>query len=96
MSITTNYLRSNCGKQWISQQCYRNVSKGKSNGKSDAKRFKSSPWIPRFYIQHKILKQGNPVMSQGEPVISSINYHTSNIPRCIYYLLQVTVQHLLT
>ena len=72
MSITTNYLRSNCSKQWTSQQCYRNVSKGKSNSKSDAKRFKSSPWTPRFYIQPKILKQGNSVMSQGKPVISSI------------------------
>ena len=32
----------------------------------------TSPWTPRFYIQPKIHKQGNP----RRPVISSVNCHT--------------------
>ena len=51
-----------------SQQCYRNVSKGKSNYQNAAKGLKTiSPQITRLYIQPKIHQHGNP----GRTVISS-------------------------
>ena len=42
----------------------------------------TSPRTPRFYIQPKIRKEGNP----GRPVISSVNYHTSNISKYVDYI----------
>ena len=51
-----------------SQQCYRNISKGKSNYENAAKGLKTiSPQITRLYIQPKIHQHGNP----GRTVISS-------------------------
>ena len=41
----------------------------------------SDPRTPRFYIIPKIHKPGNP----GLPVVSSVNYHTANISKCIEY-----------
>ena len=48
------------------------------------------PRTPRFYIQPKIHKQGNP----GRPVISSVNCHTSNISKYVDYHLQPIVQQI--
>ena len=48
------------------------------------------PRTPRFYIQPKIQKQGNP----GRPVFSSVNCHTSNISKYADYHLQPIVQQM--
>ena len=50
----------------------------------------TSPRTPRFYIQPKIHKQGNP----ERPVISSVNCHTSNISKYVNYHLQPIVQQI--
>ena len=50
----------------------------------------TSPWTPRFYIQRKIHKQGNP----GRPAISSVNCHTSDISKYVDYHLQPIVQQI--
>ena len=45
---------------------------------------------PKFYIQPKIHKEGNP----GRPVISSVECHTSNISKYVDFHLQPIVQSL--
>ena len=50
----------------------------------------TSSRTPKFYIQPKIHKQGNP----GRPVISSVNCHTSNISKYVDYQLQPIIQQI--
>ena len=65
--------------------------KGNLITKNIAERLKTtSPQTPRFYIQPKIHKQGNP----RRPAISSIDCHTSNISKYVDYHLQSIVQQI--
>ena len=50
----------------------------------------NSQWHPRFYVQPKKHKVGNP----GRPVISSLNCHTSKISEYVDYHLQWIARHI--
>ena len=60
-----------------------------SNSVSDGLKVESSR-TPRFYIQPKIHKEGNP----GRPVISSLNSHTSKIFEYVDFHLQAIVKQI--
>ena len=47
-----------------------------------------NPRTPKFYLQPKIHKRGNP----GRPVASSVQCHTSNISKYVDYHLQSIVK----
>ena len=49
-----------------------------------------SPRAPRFYIQLKIHKEGNP----GTPVLSSLNCHTPKISKYVDLHLQPIVKQI--
>ena len=48
----------------------------------------SNPKTPKFYMQPKIHKKDNP----DQPVVSSVNCHTSGICKYVDYLLQPIVK----
>ena len=48
---------------------------------------RNDPKTPKFYLQPKIHKEGNP----GRPVVSSVNCHTANISKYVDYHLQPIV-----
>ena len=47
-----------------------------------------NPRIPQFYAKSKIHKEGIP----GRPIISSVNYHSSEISQYVDYHLQSIVR----
>ena len=51
---------------------------------------RNDPKTAKFYLQPKILKEGNP----GRPVVSSVNCHTANISKYVDYHLQPIVKEI--
>ena len=49
-----------------------------------------NPTTPKFYLRPKIHKRGKP----GPPVVTSVNCHTSNISKYVYYHLQPTFKEI--
>ena len=47
-----------------------------------------NPKTPKFYMQGKIRKKDNP----GQPLVSSVNCHTSSISKYVDYHLQLIVK----
>ena len=75
-----NRLKYNQQKHTIDQQP--TLAKDfKSTRRSSQGLKTENPRTPKFFSQSKIHKKGNP----GRPVVSSANFHTSNISKYLGY-----------